>query len=184
MCYWEFCEISKNTFFTEHLWTTSSKFIAEMLIFRSSGSQMFFKISVLKNFAILEPLSNKPSFTNTYGGCFWIFVAAIPFLKLNMVFIADNGTGLEGATRGVLLRKGVLRSFAKLTGKHKCHSLFFNKVTGLRLVTLLKKRLWHRCYPVNLAKFPRTPFLQNTYGWLLLPVLVWTPLKTRVKPQK
>ena len=21
---WEFCEISKNTFFTEHLWTTAS----------------------------------------------------------------------------------------------------------------------------------------------------------------
>ena len=26
---------------------------------------------------------------------------------------------------------------------------------------LLKKRLWHRCFPVNFAKFLRTPFLQN-----------------------
>ena len=34
--------------------------------------------------------------------------------------------------------------------------------------TLLKKRLWHRCAPVNFAKFLRTPFLQNTSGWLLL----------------
>ena len=34
--------------------------------------------------------------------------------------------------------------------------------------TLFKKRLWHRCFPVNLAKFLRTPFLQNTYGRLLL----------------
>ena len=25
--------------------------------------------------------------------------------------------------------------------------------------TLLKKRLWHRCFPVNFAKFLRTPFL-------------------------
>ena len=28
--------------------------------------------------------------------------------------------------------------------------------------------LWHRCFPVNFAKFPRTPFLQNTscgYFW-------------------
>ena len=33
--------------------------------------------------------------------------------------------------------------------------------------TLLKKRLWHRCFPVNFAKFPRTPFLQNTSGRLL-----------------
>ena len=37
--------------------------------------------------------------------------------------------------------------------------------------TLLKKRLWHRCFPVNFAKFPRTSFLQNTSGGLLLWVL-------------
>ena len=34
--------------------------------------------------------------------------------------------------------------------------------------TLLKKRLWHRCFPVNFAKILRTPFLQNTSGRLLL----------------
>ena len=33
---------------------------------------------------------------------------------------------------------------------------------------LLKKRLWHRCFPVNFVKFLRTPFLQNTPGRLLL----------------
>ena len=37
-----------------------------------------------------------------------------------------------------------------------------------RPVTLLKKRLWHRCFPVNYVKFLRTPFLQNTSGLLLL----------------
>ena len=158
VCYWEFCEISKNTFFTEHLWTTSSKFIAEMLIFRSSGSQMFFKISVLKNFAILEPLSNKPSFTNTYGGCFWIFVAAIPFLKLNMVFIADNGTGLEGATRGVLLRKGVLRSFAKLTGRHKCHSLFFNKVYRPQACNFIKEETLAQVLSCEFSEISKNTF--------------------------
>ena len=46
-------------------------------------------------------------------------------------------------------------------------SLFFNKV-GLRPATLLKKRLWHRCFPESCATFLRTPFLQNTSGWLLL----------------
>ena len=28
--------------------------------------------------------------------------------------------------------------------------------------TLLKKRLWHRCFPVNFAKFLRTPFFYRT----------------------
>ena len=35
---------------------------------------------------------------------------------------------------------------------------FFNKVVGL-----IKTRLQHRCFPVNIAKFPGTPVLKNTY---------------------
>ena len=41
---------------------------------------------------------------------------------------------------------------AKFTGKHLCQSLFFNKVEGLRPATLLKKRLWHSCFPVNFVE--------------------------------
>ena len=66
------------------------------------------------------------------------------------------------------MRKGVLRNFTKFTGKHLRQSLFFNKTTGVRSATLLKKRLWHRCFLVNLTKFFRTSFLQNTFGRLLL----------------
>ena len=66
------------------------------------------------------------------------------------------------------MKKGVIRNFAKFTGKHLCQSLLFNKVAGLRPTILLKKRLWHSCFPVNFAKFLRTPFLQNTFGRLLL----------------
>ena len=66
------------------------------------------------------------------------------------------------------VRKGVLRNFAKFTGKHLCQSLFFNKVAGLRPATLLKKRLWHRFFTVNFAEFLRVLFLQSTSGRLLL----------------
>ena len=37
------------------------------------------------------------------------------------------------------VKKGVLRTFVKFTGKHLCQSLFFNKVAGLR--PCLRKRL-------------------------------------------
>ena len=47
------------------------------------------------------------------------------------------------------VKKGVLRNFTKFTGKHLCQSLFFNKVAVLSPATLLKKRLWHRCFPLN-----------------------------------
>ena len=59
----------------------------------------------------------------------------------------------------VFCKKGVLENFTKFTGKHLCQSLLFNKVAGLKPATLLKKRLWHRCFPVNSVKFLRTPFL-------------------------
>ena len=34
--------------------------------------------------------------------------------------------------------------------------------------TLLKKRLWHTCFPVNFVKFPRILFLTEHLWWLLL----------------
>ena len=41
-----------------------------------------------------------------------------------------------------------------------------------RPAILLKKRLWHWCFPVNFAKFLRTHFLQNTSGPLLLDAIL------------
>ena len=55
-----------------------------------------------------------------------------------------------------------------LPGKDLCQSLFFNKVAGLRAATLLKKRLWHWCFPLNFAKFLKTPFVTEHLRWLFL----------------
>ena len=72
----------------------------------------------------------------------------------------------------VFCKKGVLRNFAKFTGKNTC-----TRVGGLRADTLLKKRLWHRCFSVNFAKFLRTCFSQNTFGdWFCLYKLNWLPV--------
>ena len=38
----------------------------------------------------------------------------------------------------------------------------------LRPGTLLKMRLWHRCFPVNFVKFLRTPFFTEHLRWLLM----------------
>ena len=86
---------------------------------------------------------------------------------------------LEAITQRRSVRKGVPRNFEKLTGKHLCQSLFFNKVVCLRPATLLKKRLWHMCLPVNFAKFLRTTFWQNTSGRLLLQFLIFFKLSLR-----
>ena len=63
----------------------------------------------------------------------------------------------------------ISKSYTELgrTGRSK---LFFPAHINycLRPATWLKKRLWRRCFPVNFAKFLRTPFLQNSSRWLLL----------------
>ena len=81
--------------------------------------------------------------------------------------ISRNNKAQKQSSGGVL-KKRFLRNFAKFTGKHLCESLFFNKVAGLMHATLLKKRLWHRCFPVNFVEFLRTPFFAEHLRWLLL----------------
>ena len=54
----------------------------------------------------------------------------------------------EAAPEMVFFKKGVVKNFAKF---------LLNKVPGLH-VTLLKRRLRHRCFSVNFAKFLRTLF--------------------------
>ena len=44
----------------------------------------------------------------------------------------------------------------------------FTKFTRLKPANLLKKRLYHRCFPVNFVEFLRTSFCQKTSKWLLL----------------
>ena len=56
------------------------------------------------------------------------------------------------------VKKGVLRNFAKFTGKFLCQSLFFNKVAEAWACNFIKKEIWHWYFPVNFAKFLRTPF--------------------------
>ena len=73
----------------------------------------------------------------------------------------------KAVVQKVFCKKGVLRNFAKFTGKHLCYSLFFNKVAGLRVATLLKKETLAQCFPV---KFLRTTFYIEHLWWLLLSV--------------
>ena len=103
-----------------------------------------------------------------------------------LVSISQNSYGptIRSSHPWVFCKKGVLRNLAKFAGKHLCQNLLFNKVVGLakftgkhpcqsffliklqicRPTTLLKKRLWHRCFPANFAKFLRTPFLTEHFG--------------------
>ena len=65
--------------------------------------------------------------------------------------------------------KAILKNFTIYTGKHLCWCLFLIKFETCNAV---KKRLQLRCFPVNIAKFLRTPILKNICKWLLLSVSI------------
>ena len=63
---------------------------------------------------------------------------------------------------------GVLRNFAKFTGKHLCQSLFFNKVAGLRPATLLKKEALAQVFSCEFCEISKNTFFTEHLRWLLL----------------
>ena len=61
--------------------------------------------------------------------------------------------------------KKIFLEISQIHKKAPVPESFFNKVAGLRPTTLLKKRLWHRCFPVNFAKFLKILFLKEHLWW-------------------
>ena len=110
---------------------------------------------------------------NFYNWNITLNYALICTLKMRGRLCASNEirlalvTDIRSSHQRCSIKKGVLRNFRELIGKHLCQSPFLNKVSGIRPATLFKKGLWHRGFPVNFVKFLRTPFLQNTSGELL-----------------
>ena len=62
----------------------------------------------------------------------------------------------------VFCKNGVLRNFAKFTGKHLYHSLFFNKVAGLFFCKKETVAQMFSCEFCEISK--RHLLLQNTSG--------------------
>ena len=66
----------------------------------------------------------------------------------------------------VFYKKGVLKNFAKFTGKYLCQSLFFNKVAGV--CNSIKKGTLAQLFSCEFCEIFKNIFLQNTSGRLLL----------------
>ena len=70
--------------------------------------------------------------------------------RLKQFCVASLHAKYRSSGPEVFYKNGVLRNFAKFTGKHLWQGLFLNKVA---------ERLCYMCFPVNFAKFLRTPFI-------------------------
>ena len=69
----------------------------------------------------------------------------------------------------VFLRKGVLKICGKFIGEHPCPSLISIKLQS----NFIEITLRHGCFPVNLLHIVRTPYPRNTFGWLLILIVVF-----------
>ena len=56
------------------------------------------------------------------------------------------------------MKKGVLKNFAKIVGKHLCQSLFFKKVAGLRPATLLKNETLAQVFSCEFCEISKNTF--------------------------
>ena len=74
---------------------------------------------------------------------------------------------VEAATGGVLSKSYSLK-FCYIPRKAPVLESLFNKITGLKACIFIKKKLKHKCFPVNIEKFLRTPILKNICVLLLL----------------
>ena len=50
----------------------------------------------------------------------------------------------------------------------------FDKVAVIQPSNFNKERLQHRCFPVNIANFLKTPILKNICEWLLLLIVIFS----------
>ena len=72
--------------------------------------------------------------------------------------------------RSLLIWIFIWKNYLKVCGGTVCY---------LKCLYLLKKRLWHRCFPVNFVKFLRTPCIREHTWWLLLTVKNYSKSKSK-----
>ena len=73
----------------------------------------------------------------------------------------------------LLYYKEVTKNFKNLRENACAEVTFFITLQAGRL-QLCQKRLRHRCFPVKVINFSKTPILQNIFEWLLLTIRVFS----------
>ena len=87
-------------------------------------------------------------------------------LKLTMFYfnlrdIQEQSFSCSSSRSHMFFKIDVLKIFAIFAGKHQ----------DLQACKSIKKRLQHKCFPVNIAKILRTAFFMEHLRWLLLQML-------------
>ena len=106
----------------------------------------------------------------------WLFYQRVGYISLGYVIPSTVHFHFEMQDSEAIPKmcsvKNVFLEISQNSQENACARVSFLiklQAIGLRTATLLKKRLWLSCFPVNSAKFLRTPFLTE-HRWLLLKI--------------
>ena len=88
------------------------------------------------------------------------------YLLLKILFVYQHSSP-EAATQRCSIKK-VFLEISQNSKENTCAKVSFLIKLQTAPATLLKRRLWHRCFAVNFAKFLRAPFVTEHLWWLLL----------------
>ena len=105
--------------------------------------------------------------------CYYVFTLYGQYTKcIYIIWSVHKNQSTTLFTEAVSRRCSLKKLFLKILQNSQENATagvsFFSKVSGLRPTTLLEKRIRHKCFPVNFAKFLRALILQNTSGRLIL----------------
>ena len=169
------------------------RFFIDRILFRVLSDRVLFESSVMQSsseFAVID--SSLGSSIHFFSHVAIFCQIVLPFFIKNGCFVLRSlyfqkhfnvfKQLQQHWSRKIEWKEAVVRRCSAKTVFHWKtpfpESLFYNfadlrpatllKKRGLRPATLLTKRLWHRRFPVNFAKFLRTPFLTEHIWWLLL----------------
>ena len=116
--------------------------------FQKKNCIIFTYLSVLFHFYILSSFN----FLNFFVSSLYIFT-----FDIHRLHLSKHAINFRIDRSEVFWKKRCSVEFCKIHRK-----------TNVLTANLLKKRLWHRCFTVNFAKFHRIPLQQNPSGRLLL----------------
>ena len=99
---------------------------------------------------------------------------AIPFRASHTLM--GKAISFRESPEAVARRSSIKKEFLEIlqnSQENTCASLFFNKVAGLgpQACNFINKETLAQVFPVNFAKFLRTPFFTEHLRWLLLKVM-------------
>ena len=130
--------------------------------YRSSRSQILFKISVLKNFT---------SFTGKHL-CWSLFLIKLQIWRLANLLWRNSNTGamrkkLQSSRSQIFFKIGVIKNFSNFTGKYLCWSIFLIKLQTWRPAALLRRGS-NTGVSLEIGEIFKNTFFTEHLWWLLL----------------